>query len=193
MNHTANGRKAATTMLLLMAVGLLLSACGSSSKSSSSSAASTPAASTEASPTETSSTASTPEVSARTRATVEDRLAGFRACMKKYGINLPVTKIGERFKQPVGVSDAKYAVGLGKCRGELGSIPTPPVKRLPKVTSAERQKLINYAECLRHQGIQLPAPTQARPLFYPKSVNLASAQFKAAQLKCVPVLVKKAG
>jgi hypothetical protein len=185
MNHAAKGRKAATTVLLLMTAGLLLGACGSSSTSSSKSAVSTPAASTE-----TSSTATTPEVSARTRATVEDRLAGFRACMKKYGINLPVTKIGERFKPPVGVSDAKYAAGLNKCRGELGSIPTPPVKRSAPVTSAQRQKLINYAECLRHQGIQLPAPTASRPLFYPKSLNLASAQFKAAQLKCVPVLVK---
>ncbi|MCW3028442.1 MAG: hypothetical protein JWN81_1653 [Solirubrobacterales bacterium] len=181
MNRRQRTGKAASTMLVILLAGLLLVACGESSKGTSTSAAgassSTP--STEASKAPTTSSTFNPAL--------EDRLAAFRECMSRNGIHLPQTKPGQSVQVPSGVSHSRYEIASLKCRNELGSV-APPAAASKPITPHGRQALIKFVECMRANGIKLPKPTPSRPLYYPGGLNLASPQFAAAERKCFPLM-----
>jgi hypothetical protein len=171
--------KAAPAVLALLVSCVLLAACGGSSKGSSTSAtqASTPTSSTGAS---SSPTATTPAHSA-----VEAALAPYRECIKKQGITLPKGNTGSRL--PSGVTRAQYEAAAKKCHVPLGVFESSPTGPRRPITSAARQRLIKFAACMRENGVNLPPSTPGRPLYYPSGVNLSSAQFRAALLKCFPL------
>jgi len=178
MNRRQRRGKAASTMVAVLLSGLLLLACGESSKGTSTSAAGT--------------SSSTPSTGASKTPTtfnpaIEDRLAAFRECMIRNGIRLPATKPGQSPQLPSGVSRSRYEIASLKCRNELGSV-APPATTSKPITPRARQALIKFVECMRANGIKLPKPTPGRPLYYPAGVNLASPQFAAAERKCFPLM-----
>jgi hypothetical protein len=122
--------------------------------------------------------------------------------LKKYGVNLPASKVGEPIKQPQGVTQAQYAAARAKCRGLIGggvaaangtaSVPNPVGgtskgghRQSRPVSARALVRLRKFAACMRENGVNLPTPTASQPLYVPKGVNLNSQQFKAAELKCL--------
>jgi hypothetical protein len=162
-------------------LGLLLVACGESSKSTSTSVAGT------SSSTPSTGASTTPTTSSTVNPALEDRLAAFRECMGRNGIHLPQTKPGQSPQLPSGVSRSRYEVASLKCRNELGSF-APPTTASKPITPHARQALIKFVECMRANGIKLPKPTPSRPLYYPAGLNLASPQFAVAERKCFPLM-----
>jgi hypothetical protein len=125
------GRVTVTTLAVLLCV-LVVAACGGSSKSSST--GSGVASSSGASGSQTSSTGTTGPGGALSGTTpsktevaaAEALLATYRGCLKKYGVNLPASKIGEPIKQPQGVTQSQYAAARARCRGVIaGGIAAP--------------------------------------------------------------------
>jgi hypothetical protein len=112
------------TALALVLAGLILGACGESSTSSSAGSAVTPPTGSS-----TSSTATAP--SKKAVAAAEALLSRYRACLRKYGVTLPASKIGEPIKHPNGVTESQYAAARLKCRGLLGGTASTPEGKGP--------------------------------------------------------------
>jgi hypothetical protein len=168
----------ALAALLLLLAALLLSACGSSGSSS----------------TTTSSSAS-----ASTSAPGPARFAKVRECLKKHGITLPPIRPGggpygppgvlrktTGPRLPKGMTRAQYEAAIKKCGG--GSFGRRRffggAARLKN--PAFRKGLARFSACMRSNGVNLPPPNTSGtgPIFNIKTINTASAKFKAAERKC---------
>lgn len=199
MPHTnTSGRgPAAAALLILLLACMCLAACGGSSSTTSSNAnaASTGVASTSTSSTSTSSTNSgTTGPSGRGSA----RFTAIRECLQKAGITLPQRTPGSArpaggfpgggtgsggLQLPKGVTRAQYEAALKKCGGHVfaggggARIANNPVFKAA---------LAKYAECLRQNGVNVPAPNTSGkgPVFDTKGIDTSSPQFKAATVKC---------
>jgi hypothetical protein len=194
---------AAVVILLLACVGL--AACGGSSSTTSTSAnaASTGSTSTGSASTGTSTTgpsASTPGVE-RGRA----RFSAIRECLEKNGIALPTRTPGSGRpasasggflgrgagaggpQLPKGVTRAQYEAALKKCGGHVFTGGGARFTNNPVLKAA----FAKYAECLRQNGVNLPAPNTSGngPVFDTKGIDTASPQFKTATMKCRGTLV----
>ncbi|TMK23991.1 MAG: hypothetical protein E6G62_09655 [Actinobacteria bacterium] len=122
MRYRRRRGSVAVTTLAVLLCGLIVGACGGSSKSSST--GSGVASTSTASGSHTSPSGTTP--SKTEVAAAEALLAKYRACLKKYGVNLPASKVGEPIKQPRGVTPARYAAARAKCRGVIaGGLAAP--------------------------------------------------------------------
>jgi hypothetical protein len=112
--------------------------------------------------------------------------------LKKYGVNLPASKIGEKIKQPTTGTRAQYQAAGRKCRSLLGpgagAPETHAVRHQTPVTSARLAQLTRFVGCMRENGVKLPKPTTSSPLFVPPTVNVNSSQYKSAELKCLSLL-----
>jgi hypothetical protein len=184
----ANGRRrgvlALSALAALLCV-LALGACGGGSKGASAAASrSSKAAATSA------GVASVPSTAI---AAGEAVLANYRACLMKYGVNLPAWKIGESIKQPKGVTRSQYAAARLKCSSMLGSISGSPEAggskraqgrvRAPQVPPAVLARLVKFAACMRANGVSIPQPTASAPIVIPTEV-VKTPGFRAAELKC---------
>jgi hypothetical protein len=178
---------------------VMLAACGGSSSSTSTNAsANAPAQGT-----------SGVNGASGARGTVGARFSALRECLAKNGITLPKRTPGARPNPgaggtggagpggagpgggafgvrgagpqlPKGVTRAQYDAALKKCGGGL-------LGRPGGFNSAARTAaLTKFAGCMRSNGIDLPAPNTSGsgPIFDTKSLNTASAAFKAAESKC---------
>jgi hypothetical protein len=183
-------RVAAVTLALLLC-GVTLGACGGSSTSSSAGSAASSSTGAATSPI---TTAPSP----KSVAAAEAVLAGYRACLKKYGVNLPKSKVGEKIKQPTTGTPAQYEAAGRKCRSLLGTgtgtgtgagVPeTHGVSHHTPVTSARLAQFTRFVSCMGENGVKLPKPKKSTPLFVPPTVNVNSSQYKAAEIKCLPLL-----
>jgi hypothetical protein len=163
----------ALAVLFLLLAALLLSACGSSGSSTTTSA-STSAAGTA-------------------------RFTKVRECLKKEGITLPPIRPGggpygppgvlrktTGPRLPKGMTRAQYEAAIKKCGG--GSFGRRRffggAARLKN--PAFRKGLTRFSACMRKNGVNLPAPNTSGtgPIFDTKSIDTASAKFKAAERKC---------
>jgi hypothetical protein len=188
MSHThthTHSRKPLLAGVLVIALTCLgLAACGSSGNSSS-----TPT--TNAANTSTTGAGTGPGARA-------GRFAAMRACLQKEGITLPTRTPGQPRtpgaggflggggagpQLPKGVTHAQFEAALKKCGGGrrfggsgAGRSNSP----------AFRTAVTAFAECMRQNGIALPAPntTGTGPVFDTKGINTASPQFTAARTKC---------
>jgi hypothetical protein len=241
MSHQSRHAVAALATAALLPCALGVAACGGGSKSSSTQASGSDSSADSSSPSQSgSSQAAGTKASAKEIAAGEAALALYRACLAKYGVNLPASKIGEHIKQPKGVTRARYSSAREKCHGliagpgnapsgtgggdkggkktgttpaQSGKInipkgtksvaPTHPGgsvvvpngiggggkaggKRRPlKVTPQRLARAQAFVACMRANGVNLPTPTKSRLLFIPKSVDVKSPQFQAAETKCV--------
>ena len=170
---------------------VVLAACGSSSTTS-----------TNASANAATSTAGAGGASGASgpRGAFGARFSALRECLAKNGITLPKRTPGSRPVPgrsggvfggagavggagptlPKGVTRAQYEAALKKCGG--GLLGRPGNFNNPARTAA----LTTFATCMRQNGVNLPAPNTSGsgPIFNTKSLNTASAAFKAAESKC---------
>jgi hypothetical protein len=199
--NTRSRKPAAAAVIVLLLACVGLAACGGSSSktSSSANAASTATASTGTASTGTSSTGSSTSAPGARRGGA--RFAAMRECLEKNGITLPKRTSGSGrptgaaggflgggagaggLQLPKGVTRAQYEAALKKCGGHVftgggrGGFTNNPVFKTA---------LTKYAECLRHNGVNVPAPNTSGngPVFDTKGVNTSSPQFKTATAKC---------
>jgi hypothetical protein len=165
----------------LALASLALTACGGSSGTTSSGTTSSGTTSSSAagtSSTATSSTSSQPE-----------RL---RACLKKLGIEAPssVSTISDLVAHPPkGVTRAKLIAAVQSCGGIGAGLAN--VKPHASAT-AYRQAFVSLVNCMREQGVNLPAPntTGKGPVIDLKGIDTTSAKYRAASQKCAPILRK---
>jgi hypothetical protein len=177
-------------VLALATVGL--TACGGSS-STTTNAAATGATATGGS--STGSSTSTPGVG-RGGA----RFAAMRECLQKNGVALPprtpgggrppgaIGFLGGGAQLPKGVTHVQFEAALKKCGGGGHFLRSGTARFNSPVF---RQALTKYSECLRQNGVNVPAPNTSGkgPVFNTKGLNVASPQFKAATGKCRSALV----
>jgi hypothetical protein len=164
--------------LAAVAVAVTLAACGGGSSSTASSATN-------------SANTATPGNGQRS-----GRFAALRACLQKEGINLPSTRSGRPpqpgggglpgfggggLKAPAGVSQSKFQEALKKCGA--GRFPGGG-RRFS--SAAGRAALTKFAQCMRENGVNLPAPNTSGngPVFNSKGLNPSSSAFKSALTKC---------
>jgi hypothetical protein len=183
----SNRRKPAMAVLVLLLASLVLAACGGSSSSSSSSNA------------RASASASTTGGAGPTGPR-SGRFAAVRECLAKSGITLPKRAPGTGRPPgtggffgggtgralPKGVTRAQYEAALKKCGGNLagrGRFFNGP---------ARIQALMKFAECMRQNGVNLPAPNTSGngPIFDTKGLNTSSSAFRTAEAKCQSELQK---
>jgi hypothetical protein len=89
-----------------------------------------------------------------------------------------------------GSTAAEYQAAITKCIGKLHLHVKPP--SLPGTSTKGKQnklKLIALAECLRHEGINVPPPNTSGngPILDLKGVDTSSTAYKAAVTKCAAV------
>jgi hypothetical protein len=166
--------------LAVVAIAVTLAACGGSSSKTGSANSATNSANT------------TTQANGRR----SGRFAALRACLQKEGITLPSAPSGRPagpgggggllggggggFKAPAGVSQSKFQEALKKC----GAGAFRGGRRVN--TAAARAALTKFAQCMRENGVNLPAPNTSGkgPVFNSKGLNTSSAAFKAAESKC---------
>lgn len=184
MPHTHGNRRtrraAAALLILLAALGL--AACGGSSNGSS--------GTTSASATTTNGK----------RGQFAARASALRACLQKEGITLPKRAAGQAPRGPFGygsggpellkgVTRAKFQAALKKCGGRVFA-------GRGRFDSAQgRQRFAKFAECMRKNGVNLPAPNTSGngPIFNTKAINTNSTAFKTADAKCMKELRPRGG
>lgn len=209
---TTRGRKpAAAAVIVLLLACFGLAACGGSSSTTSTSAnaASTGSTSSGTSSSGTSSTGASSSGASSTGSSTPApgagrggaRFAAMRECLAKNGITLPTrpSRSGRPAgspggflgggagaggpQLPKGVTRAQYEAALKKCGGHVftgggrGRFADNP---------AFKTALAKYAECLRQNGVNVPAPNTSGngPVFDTKGINTSSPQFKTATTKC---------
>jgi hypothetical protein len=197
MPHSfSKSRHFAAVVVPALLAGVTLAACGSSSTTSTNASANAPAGANGSS----GATGAGGNVGAR--------FSALRECLEKNGITLPKRTPGTGAtgsrpapgtggpgagafgikgagpKLPKGVTKAQYEAALKKCGG--GLLGRPGNFNNPARTAA----LTKFATCMRQNGINLPTPNTngTGPIFNTKSINTASAQFKAAEKTCASAL-----
>jgi hypothetical protein len=88
------------------------------------------------------------------------------------------------------VSRAQYEAALKKCGAGAFRGGGARFK-----STAFKQALPKFAECMRENGVNLPAPNTSGngPVFNTKGLNTSSAQFHSAEARCQPILVAARG
>lgn len=126
------------------------------------------------------------------------RFASMRSCLQKEGVNFPTAPSGGagrpgsggppsgspgRFRLPSGVSRTKFQEAIKKCGGGSGFLGGAH-RGFNSATA--RAALTKYAECLRENGVNVPAPNTSGkgPVFNTKGIDTSSEAFKTAQKKC---------
>lgn len=86
---------------------------------------------------------------------------------------------------PKGVSRAQFQAAIKKCGG--GAL---RVRGGDFDTAQGRQRYAKFAECMRKNGVKLPAPNTSGdgPIFNTTGIDTNSAAFKAADAKCAKEL-----
>jgi hypothetical protein len=170
--------RAALAALAAVAIAVTLAACGGSSSSASSA-------------TNSANTAT------QSNGQRSSRFAALRACLQKEGIKLPSAPSGRppqsgsgglpgaggpgrRLKPPAGVSQSKFQEALKKCGGGF------PRGARRFNSAAARTALTKFAQCMRENGVNLPAPNTSGngPVFNTKGIDTSSSSFKDAESKC---------
>ena len=69
---------------------------------------------------------------------------------------------------------------------ERGGLAKPSVVKPAVTTPALKQAFMKFATCIRENGVNFPLPNTSGkgPIFSAKGVNVRSAKFKAAEVKC---------
>jgi hypothetical protein len=207
------GKPAAGVFVILVLACLGLTACGSSSGSSTAanaagSATSASGTSTQGGSTTGSSTTGGPSTASPATGSGRQRFSAIRECLQKNGVTFPQRTSGSGSPAgarafpgagggpvlPKGMTRSQFEAASKKCGGSnfgaRGGRPGGPGFR--GVSSpAFKQALTKYAECLRQNGINLPAPNTSGkgPVFSTKGIDTASPQFRAATMKCRASLV----
>lgn len=81
---------------------------------------------------------------------------------------------------------AKAAKGPNAGGLERGGLAKPSVVKPAVTTPALKQAFTKFATCIRENGVNFPLPNTSGkgPIFSAKGVDIRSAKFKAAEVKC---------
>jgi hypothetical protein len=81
---------------------------------------------------------------------------------------------------------AKAAKGSNAGRLERGGLAKSSAGKSPVATPAAKQAFTKFATCIRANGVNFPLPNTSGkgPIFSAKGVDIRSAKFKAAEVKC---------
>jgi hypothetical protein len=111
----------------------------------------------------------------------KSRVASLVACLKAHGVTL--------LKDKGGSTAAQYQAAISKCIGKLHLHVKAPLLPKPSTKSQTKLRLVALAECLRTEGIHIPAPNTSGngPVLNLKGVDTSSAAYKAALTKCQAV------
>jgi hypothetical protein len=194
MSHTHSNRRKPTARTAIVTFGLLLACLGLAACGGSSSANST----------STNASATTPRGATGGGATGPRgaRFKALRECLQKNGITLPQRPSGQREgppggpsgprgflggggaggpQLPSGVSRAQFQAAIAKCGGGAFAGRGSRLK-----SPAYLAALTKFAACMREHGVNVPTPNTSGsgPIFSTKGIDTASAQFRAAELKC---------
>jgi hypothetical protein len=205
--NTRGCKPAAAALVILLLACIGLAACGSSSSTTSTSANAAATGTTSGtsssgtSSTGTSSTSSSTTTTPGTPATGRGsaRFAAMRECLQKNGITFPKRTPGAHAgsgfvpgvgagggpQSPGGPTRAQYEAALKKCGGGRAHFfGAGAARRLNRPVL--KAALTKYGDCLRQNGIKLPAPNTSGngPIFDTKGIDTASPQFKTASAKC---------
>lgn len=185
---------------LLLVASLLLAACGSSSSPSKTStitgttttstgpsaSTSTPGSTTATSTQPTSSTGQgssngskgSSKVKPGADSPLAKRFAQLRRCLTKNGASPPRQLGGKRASA---AERAKYQSALQKCGGI-----SPTRLRSLAASPKEKEALTQFAECMRRNGINLPAPNTSGkgPVFNTSHLGVGGSKFKTVERKC---------
>lgn len=204
--NTRNRKPAVAAVVVLLLACLGLAACGGSSSKTTSSSANAAATGGASGTSSTGSTSTTPGAPGSGRGSA--RFAALRECLQKNGVTLPKRTPGSRPsggfvpgtgagggpQLPSGVTRAQYEAALKKCGGGSGHFfggggGGGAARRLNNPVF--KAALTKYGDCLRENGINLPAPNTSGngPIFDTKGINTSSSQFKTASTKCRSALV----
>lgn len=128
------------------------------------------------------------------------RFATMRECLQKNGVTLPKPTSGKSPPRggfrgdgalPKGVTRAQLQSALRKC-GSAGGRLAGGGRRFLQGANRHglQQAFAKFADCLRQNGINLPAPNTSGsgPIFNTKGLNTKGSQFKTATAKCRGVL-----
>lgn len=194
--NTRSRKPAVAAVVILLLACLGLAACGGSSSTTSSSANAASTGTTNAPSTGSGTSSTTPGALGAGRGA--GRFAAMRECLQKNGIALPKRTPGARPgggffpgagagggpQLPSGVTRAQYEAALKKCGG--GHFFAAGGARARLNNPVFKAALAKYGECLRQNGINVPAPNTAGngPIFDTKGINTSSPQFRAASVKC---------
>ncbi|HTA97505.1 MAG TPA: hypothetical protein VK730_07665 [Solirubrobacteraceae bacterium] len=195
--NTRHRMPAVAVVVVLLLACLGLAACGSSSSSTTSSSANAASTGAASGTSSTGSTSTTPGAPGGGRGSA--RFTALRECLQKNGIALPKRTPGSRPgggfvpgagagggpQLPSGVTRAQYEAALKKCGGGSGHFfRNGATQRLNNPVF--KAALAKYGDCLRENGIKLPAPNTSGngPIFDTKGIDTDSSQFKAASAKC---------
>lgn len=91
---------------------------------------------------------------------------------------------GSGAQLPKGVTRAQFQAAMKKCGGRV-------FRRGGGFNTAQgRQRFAKFAECMRKNGVNLPAPNTSGkgPIFSTKGIDTSSAAFKSADAKCMKEL-----
>ena len=130
------------------------------------------------------------------------RFAALDKCLQKNGVTLPQRPagatgpgglLGPGARQlPKGVTSAQYRAALKKCApGFLPHGSGAFHGRRSFSSPAFRTALAKFGDCLREQGINLPAPNTSGkgPIFDTKGIDTSSPKFRQAEAKCRSTLL----
>ncbi len=188
---TRSRKLAVAAVVVLLPACLGLAACGSSSSSTTSSSANAASNGSASGTSSTGSTSATPGAPGSGRGPA--RFAALRGCLQKNGITLPKRTPGShgtppgtsRLGLPNGVTPKQYEAAVKKCGGGSGHFfRGGATRRLD--SPVFKAALAKYGDCLRENGIKLPAPNTSGngPIFNTKGIDTAGSQFKSASTKC---------
>lgn len=198
--RTAVRKQAAGVFAIVVLACLGLTACGGSSGSSSNTAA-TAAASTTGSA-GGASTGATSTGGSSTQGTAPGagrrRFGAIRECLQKNGVTLPQRTPGSGAPGggfqgagggptlPKGVTRSQFEAAMKKCGGGNFGARVGRNGRAGLNSPVFQAALTKYAECLRQNGIDIPAPNTSGkgPIFNTKGIDTSSAKFRSATMKC---------
>lgn len=174
-----------------------LSACGGSSGSSSTTTAAQAAAQTTtgtAGGGSAGTTGTTGSTTPKGAPAGPGRFSAVRECLQRNGVKLPTrTGPGPRGQAlPKGVSRTQLQAALRKCLGGPPGFPRGAGAARFGTTSNPvfRKALGEFAECMRKNGVDVPAPNTSGKgaVFDTKGLDTSSPKFRSASQKCRPTL-----
>lgn len=184
------GRGRAAALLGLLLVAALLAACGGGGDDDAVAAAADPAPATESTVSGSDETsgpeASDPETSDDPASDLspDDQQLAFAQCLRDQGVDVADPSPGQVGLPGLDRSDSETQAAIETCREEVGDVTFGQVGE----NMAEPDALLDFVDCMREQGIDMPDPGPDGQLSLPENVDPDDPSMRAAGQECSELL-----